>query len=78
LRGLLLLYGSLDRLEPFYNASLPIVDVHIVGAGGSNYFSLTYSGSNRGGVCEKACERFSSYMAHWTDSSLCTMLHFHL
>ena len=78
LRALLLLYGLLDRLEPLYNASLPFVDVHIFGAGGSNYFLLSYSGSNRGGGCKKSCERFSSYMAYWTNLSLCTMLHCHL
>ena len=35
---MLLLYGLLDRLKPLYNASLPFVDLHIVGTGGSNYF----------------------------------------
>jgi hypothetical protein len=61
----LVLYGLLDWLLPLCIASLPFVDVHIVGAGGSNYFPSSYSGSNRGGGCEKACERFS-YMVYWT------------
>jgi hypothetical protein len=38
-------------IEPLYSASLPSVDVHILGAGGSNYFPLSYSGSNRDGGC---------------------------
>ena len=33
-----------------YNASLSLVDVHIVKAGGSNIFSLSYGGSKRGEV----------------------------
>jgi hypothetical protein len=69
-RALLLLYGLLDRLEPLYNASMPFVDVHIVGAGGSNYFPLSYSGSNRGGGCKKCCQHFSSYMAYIVTRSL--------
>jgi hypothetical protein len=38
--------------------------MHIVGTGGPNNFSLSYSGSKRGGGCEIACAHFSSEMAN--------------
>ena len=60
-----------------YNASLSLVDVHIVRTGGSNNFSLSYGGSKRGGGCEIACAHFSSEMADYRDLKLCTMLHYH-
>jgi hypothetical protein len=40
-------------IEPLYNALLPFVNVYIIAPGGSNYFSLSQSGSNRGGGCKK-------------------------
>jgi hypothetical protein len=39
-------------IEPLYNALLPFVNVYIIAPGGSN-FSLSQSGSNRGGGCKK-------------------------
>jgi hypothetical protein len=60
-----------------YNASLSLVDVHIVRTGGSNNFSLTYGGSKRGEECEIACAHFSSEMLDHRDLKLCKMLHYH-
>jgi hypothetical protein len=53
-----------------YNASLSLVDVHIVRTGGSNNFSLSYGGSKRGGGFEIACALFSSEMADHRDLKL--------
>jgi hypothetical protein len=75
--SLLLWDGWSYRLETLYSASLSLVDVHIVRAGGSNNFSLSYGGSKRGGECEIACGHFSSEMADHIDLKLCTMLHYH-
>jgi hypothetical protein len=60
-----------------YNASLSLVDVHIVRTGGFNDFSLSYSGSKRDGEFEIACTHFYSEMADHRDLKLCTMLHYH-
>jgi hypothetical protein len=60
-----------------YNASLSLVDVHIVRTGGSNNYSLSYGGSKRDGGFEIACAHFSSEMADYIDLKLCTMLHYH-
>jgi hypothetical protein len=65
-------YGLVDRDEPSYNASLPIV--HVVRAGGSNSFPSSYSESNWCG----GCKCFSSYMAYWIELTLCAMLHCYL
>jgi hypothetical protein len=46
-----------------YNASISLVDVHIVRTGGSNNYSLSYGGSKRRGGFEIACAHFSSEMA---------------
>jgi hypothetical protein len=53
-----------------YNASLSLVDVHIVRTGGSNNFSLSYSGSKRGGGFEIVCAHFSDEMADHRDLKL--------
>jgi hypothetical protein len=53
-----------------YNASLSLVDVHIVRKGGSNNLSLSYGGSKRGGGFEIACAHFSSEMADHRDLKL--------
>jgi hypothetical protein len=50
-----------------YNASLSLVDVHIVRTGGFNSFSLRYGGSKRDGGFEIACAQFSSMMADHRD-----------
>jgi hypothetical protein len=62
-----------------YNASLSLVDVHIVRTGGSNNFPFSYGGSKRGGGFEihVACAHFSSEMADHRDLKLCMMLHYH-
>jgi hypothetical protein len=57
--SLLLLDGSLGKLVTSHNALLPLLGVHIVRTGGSNYSSLSYGGSKRGGGCEIACALFS-------------------
>jgi hypothetical protein len=57
-----------------YNASLSLVDVHIVRTGGSNYWYLTYGGSKRGGGFEIACAHFPSEIADHRDAKLCTMI----
>jgi hypothetical protein len=40
--------AGVDEIYIMYNASLSLVDVHIVRTGGSNNFSLSYGGSKRG------------------------------
>ena len=45
--------------EILYTASLPLLDVHIVRTGGSEYFVTSYGGSKKDGGCTKACEHFS-------------------
>jgi hypothetical protein len=61
-----------------YNASLLLVDVHIVRTRGFNNSSLNYGGSKRGGGFEIACAHFSPEMADHKDLKLCTILHYHL
>jgi hypothetical protein len=58
-----------------YNASLSFGDVHIAGIGGSNYFSSSYGGSKRGGVCEKACPMFSSCTTMYSDLMHYVIMH---
>jgi hypothetical protein len=60
-----------------YNASLSLVNVHIVRTGGSNIFSLSYGGIKRGGWFEIAYAHLSSEIANHKDLKLCSMLHFH-
>ena len=57
------------------NASLSIVDVYIIRTGGSNNFSLSYSGSKRGGASNILCS--FSVMSDYRGLKLCTMLHHH-
>jgi hypothetical protein len=60
-----------------YNASLLVVDVHIVRTGGSNHLSLSYGGSKRSVGCEIACAHFSSEMDNQRDLKILTMLYYH-
>jgi hypothetical protein len=63
--------GWLWKLETLYNASVSLVDVHIVRTGGSSNFSLSYGGSKRGGGFEIACAHFSSAMPDYWNLVQC-------